>query len=109
MKLPHQFQLMLVKDKKPLAPWKELTEREQTPEDKAKVLEVAQPGTIGIVTGPISRLFVLDIDGEEGEKAIEKFHIPRTPKVRTPHGCHYYFRWTDDLNDHALQTRARNI
>ena len=105
MKIPNFFNVMLVKDKKPLTSWKELTEREQTSEERAKVLEVAQPGTLGIVTGSISRLFVLDIDGAEGEKAIEKFHIPRTPKVRTPHGCHYYFRWTDEL-DGCVTTRA---
>lgn len=105
MKIPNFFQVMLVKDKKPLAPWKELTEREQTQEEKAKVLENATEGTLGIITGEVSRIFVLDIDGAEGEKEIEGKHIPKTWMVTTPHGKHYYFRWTKEL-DGCVTTRA---
>lgn len=105
MKIPNFFQVMLVKDKKPLAPWKELTARIQTQEEKAKVLENATEGTLGIITGEVSRIFVLDIDGEEGEKEIEGKHIPKTWMVTTPHGKHYYFRWTKEL-DGCVTTRA---
>ncbi len=105
MKIPNQFNVMLVKDKKPLSPWKELTEREQTLEEKAKVLDIAQPGTLGIITGPVSRIFVLDVDGPEGEKSLEEKHIPKTWTVRTPRGRHFYFKWCDELND-RVTTRA---
>jgi hypothetical protein len=50
-------------------------------------------------------LLVLDIDGPEGEKSIEGLHIPRTWTVKTPHGWHYYFRWTRDL-DGRVTTKA---
>lgn len=105
MKIPNFFNVMLVKDKKPLAPWKELTEREQTQEEKAKVLENATEGTLGIITGEISRIFVLDIDGEEGEKSLEQFHIPRSWRVKTPHGVHIYFKWSP-VFDALVTTKA---
>ncbi len=105
MRLPNQFNVMLVKDKKPLSSWKHLTERRQTAEEREAVLSVGAPSSIGIITGEISNLFVLDIDGPEGEKSIEGLHIPRTPMVRTPHGRHFYFRWTAEL-DGKCTTRA---
>lgn len=105
MRLPWQFNIMAVKDKRPLAPWKELTERKQTDIEKRAVIESGGPGTIGIVTGPVSGIFVLDIDGPEGEKSIEGKHIPKTWTVKTPHGTHYYFRWTPDL-DSRVSTKA---
>ena len=105
MMLPTQFNIMPVLNKKPLIAWKELTERQQTSEEKIKILESAQPGTVGIVTGPISRIFVLDIDGPEGAKSIEQLHIPKTWTVKTPHGVHYYFKWVPEL-DSKVTTRA---
>lgn len=104
-RMPSQFNVMLVKDKKPLSPWRDITVRQQTSEEKVKILESAQPGTVGIVTGPISRIFVLDIDGPEGAKSIEQLHIPKTWTVKTPHGVHYYFKWVPEL-DSKVTTRA---
>jgi hypothetical protein len=105
MNLPSLFNVMPVRDKKPLISWKRLTETAQTAEEKAAILETGIPGALGIVTGEVSNLFVLDIDGPEGEKSIEGKHIPRTWTVRTPHGVHYYFRWTSAL-DECVTTRA---
>ena len=105
MMLPNLFNVMPVRDKKPLVSWKRLTEEAQSAEEKAAVLEQGTPGSIGIVTGEVSNLFVLDIDGPEGEKSIEGKHIPRTWTVRTPHGIHYYFRWTKDL-EQCVTTKA---
>lgn len=104
-RIPNQFNVMLVANKKPLQSWKDITDRTQTAEEKAKVLESARAGTLGIITGPVSRIFVLDIDGPEGEISLEGKHIPRTWTVHTPHGRHYYFKWADELND-RVTTRA---
>jgi hypothetical protein len=54
----------------------------------------------GIVTGGASRIFVIDVDGIEGNVRLagqEALHgkLPRTVKVKTPHGEHYYFRTGD--------------
>ena len=98
MMLPSQLIVMPVRDKKPLVAWKHLIEKGQTLEEKTAVLENGSAGNVGIVTGPISRIFVLDIDGPEGEKSIEGKHIPKTWTVKTPHGRHIYFRWSESLD-----------
>jgi putative DNA primase/helicase len=50
------------------------------------------PG-VGIVTGPVSGVLVLDVDGPEGEEELRKHGHPPTPMVRTANGgLHLYFR-----------------
>lgn len=93
--IPSYFSIIPVAGKTPLVPWTEFQSRLATAEEKAKWGKT----DIGIVTGPISKIFVLDIDGEKGAKSIEKFQLPRTPQVRTPHGVHYYFRWTEEMEN----------
>ncbi len=105
IRLPHQFNVMAVANKKPLASWKHLTDSRQSPSEKEAVLRDGAPSSIGIITGAVSNLFVLDIDGPEGEKSIEGLHIPRTWTVKTPHGRHIYFRWTSELGG-RVTTRA---
>src|SRR3712207_5898285 len=53
------------------------------------------PG-VGIVTGPVSNVLVLDVDGVEGEAELKKRGHPITPMVRTANGgLHLYFRHPD--------------
>jgi putative DNA primase/helicase len=48
---------------------------------------------VGIVTGPVSGVLVLDVDGPEGEAELEKHGHPATPMVRTASGgLHLYFK-----------------
>lgn len=62
----------------------------------------------GVVTGPISGIFVLDVDGDEGRKALDYYNIPITWATRTQRGgTHYYFRWDDTLKD--LPTSKYNL
>jgi len=50
------------------------------------------PG-VGIVTGPVSGVLVLDVDGTEGEAELQKHGHPVTPMVRTASGgLHLYFK-----------------
>ncbi|NLX95981.1 MAG: DUF3987 domain-containing protein [Rhodopirellula sp.] len=53
---------------------------------------------IGIATGPASRIWALDLDGEEGRRSfffdVAKGDIPNTLRVNTPGGgLHLFFRW----------------
>jgi putative DNA primase/helicase len=51
---------------------------------------------VGFITGSISRLLVLDIDGEPGEQSIKGLPMPPTPTVMTPRpGRQTYFREPD--------------
>jgi putative DNA primase/helicase len=50
----------------------------------------------GIATGAQSRIFVLDVDGPEGKASLlrlarENGYLPKTVRVATPHGQHWYF------------------
>ena len=53
---------------------------------------------IAIVTGEISSIFVLDIDGEDGKVSLESLiakhgKLPETRMVKSGKGLHYYFRF----------------
>jgi putative DNA primase/helicase len=51
---------------------------------------------VGIVTGPVSGILVLDVDGPEGEVELASRGHPATAMVRTPSGgLHLYFRHPD--------------
>ncbi len=85
------------KDKKPLGPWKEFQSRKPTEKEIDVWPAEAQ---VGIVTGRISNLSVIDIDSETGEKKIEeligKIGVAfKSPCSLTPRGgkhlyCQYH-------------------
>jgi hypothetical protein len=59
---------------------------------------------VGIVTGPLSGVLVLDVDGSEGEAELQKHGHPATPMVRTATGgLHLYFRHPE----HHVRTGIR--
>lgn len=45
-----------------------------------------------LITGRISQLIVLDLDGPDGRQSIRGLPLPPTPNARTGHGQHAYFR-----------------
>jgi len=98
MKIPSHFNVIPCSGKQPLVPWSDYIKRRVTEEETKKWDEAYPGGDRGIICGPISNLFVLDIDGEEGMKSVSNLHIPKTVTVKTPHGKHYYFRWIPDLD-----------
>jgi hypothetical protein len=102
MKIPPQFNVIPCREKIPLVPWQEYTQRKVTSDETKQWDELYPLGTTfgrGIICGPISQLFVLDVDGDEGIISLEGYHLPKTVTVRTPHGKHYYFRWISELDD----------
>jgi putative DNA primase/helicase len=59
---------------------------------------------IGVLTGGRVGLFVLDVDGTEGQRSLKKLErrhgrLPWTVVVRTPHGSHYYFHTDEPLRN----------
>lgn len=95
-------------DKKPLIKWEEFQKRIATDEEVRTWWKQWPDANIGIVTGTISNLAVIDIDTDEGKEAILDY-VPDsllTPTVQTPKGGqHLYFRCPDD----KLTNNARMI
>jgi len=88
------------RDKKPLIDWKEFQTRYPSPEELEKWFSDGK-NNIAIVTGPISEIAVLDIDGEEGEESIKqnKLYLPPAPCVKTGKGYHYYFKYQNGVRN----------
>lgn len=86
--------------KKPLLSWQIFqTERADTALIRRWWSHQPQ-ANVGIVTGALSGLIVLDIDGYAGRDALRSFlkdqairEFPLTPTVKTGHGWHYYFAY----------------
>jgi MoxR-like ATPase len=52
---------------------------------------------VGIRTGAVSDLLVLDIDSDDAQRDIDSWNIPPTPTVVTGRGRHLYFRYPTPL------------
>jgi putative DNA primase/helicase len=76
--------------KEPLVPWKGYQTSKASPETIQAWASCMH--NVGIATGAISGLVVLDLDGKEAVKDAEKFGLPQTITALTPNGLHLYFR-----------------
>lgn len=90
------FSIIPVKgNKKPFIPWIELQERKATPEEINQWWKKWPSANIGIVTGRISGIVVIDVDEPQGLEAIQEY-IPDSltiPTCKTPRdGQHLYFK-----------------
>jgi hypothetical protein len=78
----------------PIIDWTEFQTRRATLEELQKWWKKHRDAGVGIVTGKISRLVVVDIDSPE---ALENIHQwPETYRVDTPKGCHLYYTIGDE-------------
>jgi hypothetical protein len=81
------------KSKKPALPsWKEYQERKPNDKELKKWFNSGNSLNIGIVTGKISNIIVVDLDSEEAVKYAEE-NLPKTPTVKTRKGQHLYFQY----------------
>jgi hypothetical protein len=79
--------------KKALVQWGEYYNTRPTREQVTQWFKKFPESRIGIITGPVSNLLVLDVDGEEGITQVKNKEIPLTWTVKTPRGYHYYFNF----------------
>lgn len=87
------------RDKRPIIPWERLQEKSADPAEVADWFEQNPTANVGIVTGRLSGLVVLDVDpGHGGESSLSQLEreygsLPQTVSARTGGGGrHYYFR-----------------
>jgi len=99
-------------NKKPFNAWKEFQDRLPTDTEVREWWEQHQNAMIGIVTGPISGICVVDIDryADDYDEPTELEYFPEgliTPTVQTPRGgTHLYFKYPENsvltINARAL-------
>lgn len=89
-----------VKDKRPLIQWQQYQKKQATASEVDGWLAQFNDFDIGVVTGRISGLLVVDVDGDDGRKSLDAAHVtmPPTWTVKTPRGWHYYFKWPEKLD-----------
>lgn len=81
--------------KAPLVKWKQLQDVGVTPEAVRGWWRKWPTANIAVITGLASGVVVLDVDGDPGLDSLRPYEIPKTPRVRTGRGRHYYFRAPD--------------
>ena len=81
-------------DKQALLPWKEFQHRIATEDEIEDWFTLWPNANLGLVTGSISGLFVVDADGPEGEEILaDPEQCPVTSMYqKTPNGVHGFYR-----------------
>ena len=72
--------------------WKPYQKRKPTEEELQKWFGNGSNRNIGIVTGDISGLAVVDLDTKEAIQIAKKLNFPATPMVKTGDGFHAYYK-----------------
>lgn len=84
---------IIAKDKKPLLDsWRSYQKHMPSKEEIETWLKLYPEANIAVITGEISNLIVIDVDGQEGLDALKDRHLPPTLTVTTGRGIHYYYR-----------------
>lgn len=86
--------------------WKPYQETIATEEEIRAWWKINPNANVAIVTGKVSGIFALDIDGEEGKAAISGRPMPVTPATRTGKGFHYIYKLPKDIE---IRNSARKI
>lgn len=71
--------------------WEHLQTRRPSAEEVAEWRR-RRRSNVGIVTGAVSGIFVLDIDSDEAQATVDALGIPPTLTVKTRNGRHYFFK-----------------
>lgn len=83
---------LVEQEKKPAIAWKEYQTNAPTQEQVEKWFPPGSHRGVGIVTGCISGIVVLDFDSPEAFQHGKRLGLPPTPMVRTKRGFHCYFQ-----------------
>ena len=87
------------KDKTPLIKWLPHQEKRATEEEIRQWWAKWPNANIGIITGKISGITVLDFDSQEGVENFLANFKGVTPCVDTPRGMHAYFAYEDGIRN----------
>ncbi len=84
-------------NKKPIEDWLDLQEQRPTHDKIAYWWDRYPQANVGIITGVVSGIFVLDIDSPLGRVYTKERGIPDTPIAATSKGVHIYFDYPTNL------------
>ncbi len=90
-------------EKKPAIPWREYQTRRPTDEELHQWFDTGKYNAIGLITGKISNIVVVDLDDPTKS---EEFYSPLISKTISG-GYHYYYKWDGELrNDARIEGEA---
>jgi len=96
------------KGKRPIVPsWREYQETHPTEEELVKWFGNEDETNIGIVTGKISNIVVVDCDSQIAVEFSKDNHFPKAPSVKTgkPDGYHLYYAYPENREIRNFQKR----
>lgn len=89
------------KSKEPLIDWKKYQTQRIT-EQEIKEWWIQWPSAnIGVVTGEVSNLLVVDADGVDGINNLSKLKLESPISALSGKGKHLYFKWTNGIKNSA--------
>lgn len=74
-----------------LTSWSEYQKRQPSEEEIVEWFGGTTEFNIGIVTGPVSGLAVIDLDSHKALQMAKELGLPAAPIVQTARGLHYYY------------------
>ena len=79
--------------------WKPYQKRKPTEDEIQKWYGNESKRNIGIVTGEISGIDIVDIDSEKGMRCFMDMKLPETPMVKTVKGYHAYYKHNEGVRN----------
>lgn len=98
---------VVARGKRPAGLWKAYQSERASEGDLETWFGKGRCHNIGIVTGAISGLIVVDADSEK-DVAWAEANLPSTPTVETARGRHYYFRYRPGIGN-AVRVGGREL
>ena len=86
------------KDKRPVIDWKEYQNRKPTEAELVSWFG-GNKHNIGIVTGPVSGITVVDCDNDAAVERARFLGMDKCPSVKTGRGMHYYFEYNKSVSN----------
>ncbi len=99
-------------DKRPMIEWAEFQKRRPT-ETELREWFQGDRANIGIVTGPISNLAVIDLDDDVSIELFQQYNFPESCMVQTHRGFHIFYRYHPSIKTavhlHGLKMDIRSM
>ncbi|RJQ42633.1 MAG: hypothetical protein C4538_13275 [Nitrospiraceae bacterium] len=100
---------LIPKGKRGAIEWKEYQTRIASDEELIRWFGNGTKNNIGIVTGAISGIAVVDFNSQDAVKFAKENNFPQTPLVKTGKGYHAYYKYKDGVRNFQKRDDLPNI